>query len=148
MTTLAYKDGVVAADTMSVIDKMKWSMNCKKVFKLKNGNVVGFAGTVAYFKPAVDLLNRAIVEAKNKQSVNLPDLPKGLYAMLASKNRLYIWYGKSGWGEDRLKAFAHGPGSEYAQGALDAGASAPEAIRSAIKRDLYTGGRVQYVEVS
>jgi ATP-dependent protease HslVU (ClpYQ) peptidase subunit len=147
MTTIAYKDGVIASDSMSVIDKMIWSLKCKKVWKLENGDVIGFSGPVAHFKPSVDLLNADIRKAKNKDSVNLPDLHKSVFALLASKTHVYMWTGK-GWSVDKPAAYAYGPGEKYAQGAMDAGADAVTAMKVAIRRDLYTGGRVQFEEVS
>jgi ATP-dependent protease HslVU (ClpYQ) peptidase subunit len=146
LTTVAYKDGVIAADSMSVIDKMKWSLRCKKVWKLPNGDVIGFAGPVMHFRKSVDLLNASIRAAKNKNSIDLPDLHKSLFALLASKTHIYMWTGKD-WSMDKPEAYAYGPGEKYAQGAMDAGADAVTAIKVAIKRDLYTGGRVQFVEV-
>ena len=42
---------------------------------------------------------------------------------------------------------AIGSGSAYALAAMDMGASAEEAVRAAMKRDIYTGGRVRVLRV-
>ena len=42
---------------------------------------------------------------------------------------------------------AIGSGSAYALAAMDMGASAEDAVRAAMKRDIYTGGRVRTMRV-
>ncbi|GAI22667.1 unnamed protein product, partial [marine sediment metagenome] len=42
---------------------------------------------------------------------------------------------------------AIGSGSAYALAAMDMGASAEEAVRAAMKRDIYTGGKVRTMRI-
>ncbi len=42
---------------------------------------------------------------------------------------------------------AIGSGSAYALAAMDMGASAEEAVRAAMKRDIYTGGTVRTIVI-
>jgi hypothetical protein len=48
---------------------------------------------------------------------------------------------------DPKKYYAVGSGSSYALGALDVGASAREAMRAAVKRDIMTGGKIRITKL-
>jgi len=44
--------------------------------------------------------------------------------------------------------FAIGAGSDYALGAMDYGASPEEAVRGACRRNVFTGGEIQVVNIA
>jgi ATP-dependent protease HslVU (ClpYQ) peptidase subunit len=55
-----------------------------------------------------------------------------------------LWeYEGEAWVKQDTGYYATGSGSPYAFAAMDAGASAKDAVRIAIKRDANSGGRVQ-----
>jgi ATP-dependent protease HslVU (ClpYQ) peptidase subunit len=49
---------------------------------------------------------------------------------------------------DRSNPDAIGSGAPYALAAMDMGASAEEAVRAAMKRDIYTGGEVHVLPIN
>lgn len=145
MTTIAYRDGVLAGDTSSWVGKMNTGHAEKKVFKLSNGSVIGFAGVVQNWTYFLNEIEKAIKSADGL--VILPNLKvKQVTALLSDGNQTYLYDG--GW-ENPFKGYwAIGHGMGYALAAMDAGASASEAIRITIKRDPFTAGRIRTVEVS
>lgn len=135
MTTIAYKDGVMAAD-----EQNSWhSATVNKLWRLKDGSVIGFAG-------ARDQGLEALAWIKNT------DLPKptvdDLHILRAYPDgRLSVY-------KERLvevfleeDVFAIGSGSEYAMGAMAAGGRAIDAVKIAAMFDPSTGDGVRTLVV-
>ena len=72
MTTIAYRDGIMAADSLETRKDFKDNQNCKKVWRLRDDSLFAYAGVTAR---GLILLRdlEAAVKADNK------NLPQGLY---------------------------------------------------------------------
>lgn len=143
MTTVAYRDGVMASDSQATSTKVQLLSEQKKVFRLKCGDIIGCAGATAAFPIVVRELNKAAKEGEGK----LPSLPRAATVMLATKEgKLWMW--EKGWEDYTAEPYmAIGTGWVVALAAMDAGADAKKAVEIACRRDVYTSGRIQVVRV-
>lgn len=143
MTTIAYKDGVLVSDSRETVAKRIDRDNAQKLFRLANGAVLGCAGSSLAARVLVDKLNNSVKDHKRKKAV-LPTfrIKNCLAILLAHGNKVY--YFENGMWEDisDIPHYSIGSGSDYALAAMDAGASALEAVKIAAKRDIYSGGRI------
>lgn len=144
MTTIVYRDGVMAGDgreTNQNDEHSSWYVvrdDCVKVFKLKDGRLFGYA----HGSEDCERLHQSLV--KNQPPPKLEDIA-GL--LVDKKRRIWIYEGNI-WQRVKMPFYAIGSGSIIAMGALDAGATAVEAVKIAINRDLWTGGKVTAVKLT
>jgi hypothetical protein len=146
MTTIVYRDGVLAGDTQSSEGYYK-SAKMRKVFKVSN-HLVGFCGDAAAIPPLKKWVRNGFSpeEEMKKIAQHLS------YSMLVIPQNGKVFYKYS----DSINVFreefpkthfkSEGSGSDVAIGALIMGATAVEAVKAAIQVDLYSGGNVMHVE--
>lgn len=158
MTTIAYKDGVLASDTLG----NPKGLYAKKIYKLSNNIWLTGAGDYCYVQNSA----RALLSSPNIKL--LPDLfMKGDFVrdhfMLPElKDTTVVVFWKLKKEKDIVYAtindnwvsfvsdidpMAWGSGEEYALGAMEAGADALEAIEIAKRYDIQTGGNVEFEEL-
>jgi 20S proteasome alpha/beta subunit len=138
MTTIAYKDGIVAYDSLVTVGRQKHSEPAK-VFKWQ-GTLVGMCGADCPENYKVkawldEIAASPKVIGMKKAEFELLLIPKeGLLRLLYSDGRgLFINY----------PFYAIGSGSDYARGAMAMGATAEEAVRIAAEYDTSTGGKIR-----
>lgn len=135
MTTIAYKDGLIACDSRQTRGDRIVSDNCSKCTEV-DGVRFFLAGTVcdeaaliaAYFGTP----SAAPVESSGYAADN------GVL-MLIGHDENGIWKQVL----DLANPDAIGTGAPYALTAMDMGASAEQSIAAAARRDIYTGGAVK-----
>lgn len=138
MTTIAYKDGILAYDSRRTHGTTISYDDCEKlqIFKgvsfLLCGAVADFDGLIAaYFGGPTPSSNDASGYA----------LDGGVLWLIACDDNTGLW-------KERVRLDrpdAQGSGSAHALTAMDMGASAIEAVEMAKKRDTKTGGEVKYL---
>jgi ATP-dependent protease HslVU (ClpYQ) peptidase subunit len=138
MTTLAYRDGALATDSRVTAGDMIVSDRRKKVHRLRDGSIVAWSGSVQQ----AELLLRAM----RKKGVQSPKLTEIAALHLRADGSLWEYEGEA-WVKQDPGYYATGSGSPYAFAAMDAGASAKDAVRIAIKRDANSGGKVQSLKL-
>lgn len=143
MTTIAYRDGVLAGDTrITDDDGVITTGHLRKVCRLRNGTLLGFAGTIAKIHA---LIKQA---QKNPDGVLTikPDKDE-LEALLIYQDGKVMQLDPGGWAEVKAKFYAIGSGDLPARVAMSCGLSAVEAVKKAMEFDSKTGGRVQSVKL-
>ncbi|WP_122863859.1 proteasome subunit beta [Pseudomonas viridiflava] len=136
MTTIAYKDGVIAYDSRQTRGGAIVSDDCLKC-EIVNG--------VSFFLSGCVCDEQALIAAyfgtPSKDPVECSGfvVDNGKLMMVGHDDKTGIWKQPL----DPANADAIGSGSAYALAAMDMGASADEAVRAAMKRDIYTGGTVR-----
>lgn len=150
MTTIAFRDGVMASDSMASNEGYLQKTNCKKIYELecyrtKEPCVVGlaqgfYAGLVflEWFvgNTGDDVMDNTLdTEDDFEALVAYPD--GGLYTF----NRYLIAY------DIDADFHAIGSGAKCAMAAMYCGRSAVEAVEVASEIDMYTGGAVQWAPV-
>jgi hypothetical protein len=142
MTTIAFRDGWMAADSQETNDTLK--STCTKIFKKKDEKgrpvLLGTAGGSYTGMIYVDWFGSG------------KERPEKIRDIFEDEDfHIIIWDGKKLWEVNWLwrpievtntKFFAIGSGAAVALGAMEMGASAFEAVVTAKKYDTYTGGRV------
>lgn len=140
MTTIAYKEGVIAYDTRQTRSGTIVSDDCSKC-QVVDG--------VSFFLSGAVCDERALIATYFGTPSSTPIECSG-YVFDGGKLMLVGHDDKTGiWRQelDPANPDAIGSGSAYALAAMDMGASAEEAVRAAMKRDIYTGGKVKTVAI-
>jgi len=136
MTTVAYKDGILAADTRQIGDYID-QHHATKIYEIGSAKI-GFCGSVS----------QALIFIKwfKDQTRDKPHYEqlKNFEALVIRGGRAYAYDGNC-----EAVATGHpcaiGSGCHFAMGAMLAGASAVEAVKIAMKLDENTGGKVKSI---
>lgn len=136
MTAVAYRDGVISADTMTTHNYVK--AHEPKVIK-KEGHLFGVAGEacpsnedlVSWFLK--NKVRESLPEFKNHSFTMMVIYPEGNIKLIDNTGRFY---------PIKDKFWAIGSGAEVCFGAMEMGASAQEAVKAAIKWQKDCGGKV------
>ena len=134
MTTIAYKDGVLASDRRATSGSEP-PMTVDKLYQLNNGAVLGFAGMLDEGFRVVDWINAGMYPDEK------PKVQHSEFIYLTVDGPFYM--------EKFLRLlpivdpfFAIGSGAQYALGAMASGRSAAEAVEVASRFDPLTGNGV------
>lgn len=152
MTTIVWRKPYMACDGRVTEEDQIFTDTCQKVYTLKDGSLLGVAGT-ASDQELVSLLNKPkLPNHKQLVSLNLDFIcilakPDGQVFYIASEKED---------NKDRIAEildiskepfFAIGSGAPYALGALEMKATAKQATSVAIKKDSKSGGKPQVYEL-
>ena len=141
MTTIAYKDGVIAYDS-------RQTRNCAIVSD--NAPKCQVVDGVSFFLSGAVCDEKALIAAYFGTASPVPVECSG-YVVDGGKLMMVGHDDKTGiWKQDLDQANpdAIGSGAPYALAAMDMGASAEDAVRAAMKRDIYTGGKIRAMSIS
>jgi len=133
MTTIAYKNGVIAYDSRRTCDGRIVTDNADKK-RERDGHVFFGCGSTSDILNLIDAFFGAKIEGECDAQV---------IAVFEGRVTEIIW------SEGRLlkypvdHEYAIGSGSDNAITAMDMGATAAEAVEMAMKRDTGTGGKVR-----
>lgn len=138
MTTIAYKDGVITYDSRQT----------------RNGAIVSddapkcqVVNEVSFFLSGAVCDEKALIAAYFGTPSAVPVECSG-YVVDGGKLLMVGHDDKTGiWRQELAPSNpdAIGSGSAYALAAMDMGASAEDAVKAAMKRDIYTGGTIRTV---
>lgn len=138
MTTIAYRDGVIAADTFLTTPRGDVLGEFRKISS-RGRLLVGVAGDTAACQTFLRWFDRG--------AAGPPPPMKRITAIVVRQGHPLIYAHAGRWCELAAPFFAIGSGCEYAMGALAAGASAREAVEIASRFDTATGGSVMQLEL-
>lgn len=134
MTTIAYRWGVMAADSRAMVGGWKASYGSDKLHRLPDGTV---AGVVGEYASAV----RFVVWLQSGEAGDNPGLSEASVIRMLKDGSLII-YEENGAFPVRTEFGAWGSGSPAANAAMYMGADAAKAIEIAALLDDSTGGKV------
>lgn len=136
MTTIAYKDGVIAYDSRQTRSGSIVTDNCQKG-RVVNGVSFFLCGAVC----DEENLIAAYFGTPSKVPVECSGfaVDSGKLMLLGHDDSTGIWRQEL----DLSECDAIGSGAAHALTAMDMGASAEKAVAMAAKRDLYTGGQIR-----
>lgn len=140
MTTIAYKDGVIAYDSQVTRGDVITYDDYEKCTE-QNGVKFFCSGTVSDHQKLIDVYFGAKPEG-NIDVVALV-LNNGALWLVAVDDSTGLWAAPVAL--DR--PYAIGSGSPYAFTAMDMGATARQAVEMATKRDTSTGGTIRTVTI-
>ena len=137
MTTIAYKDGVIAYDSRVTRGSLIDHDDYEKLIH-RNGHRFLMTGSGCDFAALID----------EYLGVKLGDKPLEANGLVVTNGKLYqigrdaetgFWVDDV-WAE---RPFAIGSGRDFALAAMDMGATAKEAVEMAARRDICTGGTIR-----
>lgn len=135
MTTIVYRDGILAADQRMTQGDTLISDKYKKLVRLPDGSLVAIAGRLS--------LTQQFVRWARKGGKGSPPTGAVYDGIWLRHDGLFVWEsGDHVIKLDKRRFYAWGSGQIAALGALNYGASAVEAVRCAAKVDLSTGGKI------
>lgn len=157
MTTIAFKDGVMACDSKCTDGFGAFLTRSQKIYRLPNNSLLGTAGD-ADARDVMDILGKATTK-KLPTRKELAETETGFAGLWAFPNGklygVYIYAHEMGqsaeWSsqiveiEERIAAV--GSGEQFAIGAMAAGRSAAEAVAISCRYDSYSQGPVKEVHV-
>ena len=149
MTTISYKDGIIAADSQVSLGSLICNNDFNKVQRFDSqefGSVyVGAAGTLSHIAEMFDFIDTIFsgeqpdaikFGAEHFQVVMLTEDGELKEGLLTESSTNILWI-------DCEQPYAIGSGSHIAIGAMAAGATAEEAVKLASKHDCYTNDNVK-----
>jgi ATP-dependent protease HslVU (ClpYQ) peptidase subunit len=138
LTTIVYRDGIMAADGRVTLGQLVVTDNCQKIKKLSDGALFALTGDDALWENLIEWLEACEPDTAPPQGKDftaiLVDTSGNLTVYEGNTDRFVPWYGEYA---------AFGSGSDVAYGALEMGATAEQAVAAAIRRNTNTGGTIQ-----
>jgi ATP-dependent protease HslVU (ClpYQ) peptidase subunit len=135
MTTIAYKDGVIASDGQTTQDDIILQLDTDKR-RMKDGVTLFGAGDVDEIEAAIERWPDVACSDVGSWS-----------AIVIDEDGMWDAGGCHGNGwrvkHDPAVPCAIGSGMPYALAAMDMGASAKQAVKMAARRDTGTGGKIR-----
>jgi hypothetical protein len=153
MTTVAYKDGMLAADSRSCIggggSHMIYEEDAVKLFPHVGPFLaVGISGDQQVAEDIIMEVSR-YTTVDQVRGFELSEEAMGVQ-MLAIDHEGQLWYyqGSKSFKLRSDKPYAIGSGSDFALAAMDLGKTAEEAVSFAATRDPFTNTEVQKLEIT
>lgn len=141
MTTIVYRDGILAADSRVSYGSTIMPGTIKKVQRLSNGALYGFSGSVE----VGEIMRRRVSRASDEMTPLEDEVDlkgEAFEALIIQPDGGVLCFENRTWMEFKCPYIAMGSGKDFAYGALALGASAKQAIKVAAGLDPGTGGRV------
>lgn len=144
MTVIAFKDGVMAADTQ--LSAFNSACRAQKLVRLPDGGVAGGCGTWSHAYSALKYLENG-GDPEDEHAAKLPTITDAAVLIARPDGSLWLL-------EERFPAYplldkqmAIGCGADAARMAMSLGLSAVEAVSKVTRQDLLCGDPVQSMDV-
>ncbi len=144
MTTIAYRDGWLVGEGRETAGKRIDTDRLIKIHRLPDGSLFGAAGPSHTIMGLLTEVRK--ISTQKKRTLN-PFPAKNVQALLLCSSGYKYYFEGNTWNEMDEEYFAIGSGSDYALAAMDAGATAEEAVKIACKRDPFSGGKIRKQKV-
>lgn len=140
MTTIAYKDGVIAYDSRFTCGDVIEDDDADKKIE-RDGKVFFLSGSCSDWEYLIDsYINGKAV--KEKVDARCLVVESGqIYSAAVDDNGFWKCIERPG------NPMAIGSGKNFALAFMDTGMSAEEAVRATCKRDIYTGGTIRTFKI-
>lgn len=140
MTTIAYKDSVIAYDSRCLCGSTIVDDDFDKHREV-DGVHFFFTGSTSDYSKLIERYFGKREDFKTRSTALVYDSGKIVTIGICKEDGYYI-------NPERLdNPVATGSGEEYALTAMDCGLSAKEAVKMAMKRDTGTGGRIRTFKI-
>lgn len=155
MTTIAYRDGIMAAEGKMTLGDMVIKLDTEKVFWVNN-HLVGVCGRARAINTFVSWLQKQTdYHIVNSEVGDLVDLippvledDEGYTSLVVTPSRQVLMYeGNTPIDMGVDVPMSVGSGSCFALAAMKAGNSAEEAVKVACELDVYSGGEITVVQL-
>lgn len=140
MTTITYRDGVVAADTRMVAGGWIGAGSARKIFRMQNGGVCAVTGDLAIGTTFIDWFDGDKANPR-------PSLGDDCRVISFRNNKITVHEGGGSFEMEGSAFYAWGSGAPAALAAMHLGADAMKAVEVASIVDPYTGGPFVFMRV-
>lgn len=141
MTTIAYRDGILAADTRAYSGHTNWVGVKSKIFELSDGMMVGISTPNPGY--SAELMDWVVSGFEMDRYPILADRTFSMIVVYPNGQVSVFIDNHTDIGFLSNDFFAIGSGECYALGAMAAGASAIEAVKIGCDMDPFTAGPVE-----
>lgn len=142
MTTIAYRDGIFAADGQLTVDDHIKLASDPKIRVVSKNTVIAGAGDTGSIERMFKYFSDPNWREKEE-----PDVKKDTSAIVWHEGQAYYCFGSVTLVPLCHPFFAIGTGSELALAALHFGLSAYDAVKFASELDVYTNDKIQVFDV-
>lgn len=139
MTTIAFRDGVLAADSQVTCGAVR-DGTAKKIGRTPDGRLWAFTGKLRFMEAWREWCE-APAGSTGPDAPRLPEIDDSTGILISPDGVVREWWG-DGWVVNNSSPVAWGSGSELALGAMAAGASAEEAVAIAIRLHIESSGPI------
>lgn len=133
MTTIATDGKSMAGDGLVTGNDCVHATDFRKVFRLKDGRIVGFSGSAYHYSGFINWL---------ESGGEVPSMDEHFEALVLNLDGSVLSYDQLCRSIVQPTPAATGSGTPFALGAMDAGASPEVAVGIACKRNPSTGGQI------
>ena len=141
MTTIAWDGEQLCADSLITSEK-KENISNPKIRKIKGMLVAGCGNLSSLLDFFTNLKNSSSL----KEAVEISNW-KEIQVIVISNNKCYVIDDDCSEFLQVKGCYAIGSGGDFAKGAMDAGATARQAVRIAANNDPKTGGRIRALKI-
>lgn len=142
MTTIAYRDGVLAADTLVTSGDIRCGSEVK--IRALGPLLYGSCGSCG-LTDKVEAWMRGGMKG-DRPPLRVPDGSATGAVFVFMPDHTVLWMHEDGDTVIRAPYWAAGSGEMYALGAMALGATAPEAVKAAIVHDVGSGGPITVIK--
>lgn len=144
MTVICWDGRFVAADSLESYGSCRSVQPIQKL-RVRKGIIFACTGTGALFEPMIEwYLGGRVLDALPKTG----DSHKDTKLLIFEAGRAWVCSPDLPYRAELFAPDAWGIAADMAIGAMEAGATAEQAVEICIKREVYVGGPVQVVDLS
>ena len=141
MTIIAYRDGVLASDSLIVECDTAWA-HTKKIIKTSEGYLAGACGDLSFLREFLDW-----VQLEDRYQYKAPKFSDANQALIVQSKQIVHFYCGKNPTLLSVKYIAIGNGCDIALGAFWKGANAHQAVEAAIAHNVNCGGNIDTLEL-
>ena len=147
MTTIVYKDGVMASDSQVTLGQYK-HLSSKKIVKI-NGCLVAAAGPVNVCQEYMHWFKANVPRQNFSRLPKFMSSESGNFELLVVTRKGEMWFQAGNNAPERIYGdyYVIGSGKAYAVTALHLGLDVKAAVRTAMRFDTGTGGQVHTIKL-
>ncbi len=138
MTTVAYREGVLAADRAIMDDHVYYDDGVSKIARTPDGRLGGAVGSASFCFAFLEWVREGM-------SGTGPEAPDDCEALVVDLDGAVSILDKGGWFNVETGYYACGSGAPIALGAMFMGAIAADSVRAAAAHDQGTGSVVEWL---
>lgn len=140
MTTIAYRDGVMAADTRMCSGNQFIDQSMTKIARNKAGDLCGISGDAALGGPFLEWFLKG--ERGKHPPIIYEPTKSDIHAVIVRAKGTMRRFEPGGWFYFVAPYFAMGSGRDFALGAMHMGADAIRAVQAGCAHDPSSGGQI------
>lgn len=149
MTTIAYRDGILAADSLVSGEMVRWG-STTKLAKAPCGWIGAACGDAGAASEFMWWVESQSIEPFMPPFFSAPEFKSPVDVdglLIDGSGKIWCWAGRPRFFHLDADFTAIGSGSKIAMGAMAMGATAEQSVAVAAQFDVYTGGKIETLSI-